>query len=321
MHQYACRGHNCIYQLARFILFNGYFYVSVDIASAPGEVCCVDLIMDEPMIYLRKSMSDTVYMHNVSNGLVSSCYVFDGLLSSTGERHHYEHGFNLRITHKDGFVSEIMGATLLRTYPDQYHSPINALWQILNGFPDGGRIMELGARGASSESFRMRLPKNWNYIGVDIKSGNNVDLVCDAHFLSQFADPESIDVIYSSSVFEHLAAPWKVAIEAGKMLKPSGYIFTATHNAWPQHEAPWDYWRFTKFSWSSLFNSKTGFRIVDRSLVETAKIVPVVMTGPDRSRLPAANGVWTGTACLAQKIGEPSAEWSGYVRDETMYPG
>lgn len=118
---------------------------------------------------------------------------------------------------------------------------------------------------------------------MDIKEGDNVLHAGDVHRLSEMIEPASIDIVYSSSVFEHLAVPWLVAIEAAKVLKVGGLIFVATHNTWPLHEAPWDCWRFTKYSWASIFNARTGFRILDATFYELTKVVPVVM-GPDRCR-------------------------------------
>lgn len=304
------------------MFFNGYFYFSLDVASPEGSIADIDIHLSEKAINVRKIIKEPQYMKDIPSDLHCRSYVCDGLLADTGERNNYNEKILVTIRMHDGSVIELSSAELLRTYPEQYNSAVSCLWKIINDCSVGGKILEIGSRGSTSIKFRNRLPKQWEYTGVDIKEGDNVNYVGDVHKLSSLVRGRDFDVIYSSSVFEHLAAPWLVAIECAKVLKVGGYVFTATHNTWPLHEAPWDYWRFTKFSWQSLFNERTGFRIVDATFCELTKIVPVVMGGSDRSRLPAANGGWTGTACIAQKICEPTAEWIGYIQDDqTMYPG
>ena len=72
-----------------------------------------------------------------------------------------------------------------------------------------------------------------------------MDVMGDAHKLSDYFDKDSFDVIFSMSVFEHLAMPWKVALELNKVLKPGGMMLHTTHQTWPLHEEPWDYWRYS----------------------------------------------------------------------------
>lgn len=68
------------------------------------------------------------------------------------------------------------------------------------------------------------------YIGTDISKTRveknlqqhaGPDILCDAHFLP-FAD-QSIDLVYSSALTEHLACPYLVAQQVSRCLKPGGY--------------------------------------------------------------------------------------------------
>ena len=67
------------------------------------------------------------------------------------------------------------------------------------------------------------------YTGIDIIDGENVDLVADAHRLSEYFDKESFDLVLSFAVFEHLAMPWVVAEEISKVLKIGGHVAIETH--------------------------------------------------------------------------------------------
>jgi hypothetical protein len=78
----------------------------------------------------------------------------------------------------------------------------------------------------------------------------------------------------SLSVFEHLAMPWKVAVEMAKVMAPGAVAYIQTHQTYPIHDAPWDYWRMSKDAWPALFNRSTGFEILDIGEAEPAFIVP-----------------------------------------------
>ena len=138
-----------------------------------------------------------------------------------------------------------------------------------------GSVLEVGARARSGVSRKALVPKRLQYCGFDIVEGPNVDVVGDAHRLSQFFESGSIDAIFSMSVFEHLAMPWKVALESNKVLKLGGIMMHTTHQAWPLHEHPWDYWRYSNDTWKCIFNNKTGFKILDVAMGEPAHIKPV----------------------------------------------
>ena len=44
-----------------------------------------------------------------------------------------------------------------------------------------GRLLEIGSRARSGTDYRDLVPPGWEYTGVDVKPGPNVDVVADAH--------------------------------------------------------------------------------------------------------------------------------------------
>jgi SAM-dependent methyltransferase len=126
----------------------------------------------------------------------------------------------------------------------------------------GLRVLEIGSRNVTGNMQRYRFPDAVEYVGVDVLDGENVDVVGDIHALSKLVPHNHFDVVFSAAVFEHLMFPWKAAMEVNRVLKTGGYVFTVTHPAWPEHEMPWDFWRFPKNAFKSLFNSVTGFEIM-----------------------------------------------------------
>ena len=139
-------------------------------------------------------------------------------------------------------------------------------------------IVELGARSVTGRGLRSILDLSGalaeRYVGFDIHEGPNVDTVGDAHRLSSYFSGSSVDVVMSKNVFEHIAIPWKVALEINQILKPGGIVFVNTHQSFPLHELPWDFWRFSSEAWKVLFNVVTGFEVIRTEMNFPCKIVP-----------------------------------------------
>ena len=87
----------------------------------------------------------------------------------------------------------------------------------------GGRVLEIGARARSGVTRRELFPPPVVYVGLDVSAGPNVDVVGDAHHLSQFVTGK-FDAAFSISTFEHLLMPWKVVLELNKILRDGGLV-------------------------------------------------------------------------------------------------
>jgi SAM-dependent methyltransferase len=181
-----------------------------------------------------------------------------------------------------------------------------------------GHIIEIGSRTRSDISRKSLVPKTLKYTGFDIIEGNNVDVVGDAHHLSNFFENGSVDAIYSLSVFEHLAMPWKAVIEMNKVLKVGGFMLHTTHQTWPMHEMPWDYWRFSKYTWNALLNRKSGFEILDAQMGEIASTTPAYIhkgvEGLDQ--FPC----YLNSVVLCRKTSETTLSWDMEISDIESQP-
>ena len=65
---------------------------------------------------------------------------------------------------------------------------------------------------------------NWNYRGLDIKKGNNVDIVLEDIYNWGEIPSKSYDVIISSFFFKYLQFFWKTMSEIKRVIKPGGQI-------------------------------------------------------------------------------------------------
>jgi hypothetical protein len=193
-----------------------------------------------------------------------------------------------------------------------FHSPENAHFhgltaQLLAASKPGDRVLEVGSRARSGNTYRHLVHPDVEYIGMDIAAGPNVDVVGDAHHLSRHVDGP-FDTVFSISVWEHLVMPWMVSLEMNKVMKLGGLAYIQSHAAYPLHEQPWDFWRFSKQAWRGLFNAHTGFEVVDSGYAMRCLIVSDFASGvPIQAGDIAPSYLLSG--CLIRKTGPAQVRW------------
>jgi hypothetical protein len=125
-------------------------------------------------------------------------------------------------------------------------------------------VLELGTRQSlpgRSTMHRDWVPHAAEFLGTDVQAGADVDLVADVHRLTEVTGAERFDVILSFSTFEHLKYPTLAAHEVMKALKVGGLLFVQTHQCFPIHAYPSDYFRFSRDALASLFGTTMGFEV------------------------------------------------------------
>ncbi len=213
----------------------------------------------------------------------------------------------LRIRFSNNTEFEIDQLGNRANHRDPAHLLLGTFQSLLQSRPVG-RLLEIGSRARSGITRRHLAPKGWDYTGVDILDGENVDVVGDVHRLSDLFPANNFQAVMSFSVFEHVLMPWKAAVEINRILDVGGVGFLFTHQTWPMHDQPWDFWRFSAESWRALFNSRTGFAIIDAAVGEPAYVVanlchPATNFGP----VPAG---FLASAVLFQKTSETDLDWA-----------
>jgi hypothetical protein len=203
---------------------------------------------------------------------------------------------------------------------DPYHRLFQNFLRNVNGLQQPS-VLEIGSRARSGNVYSTCLDSQVVYTGMDIVAGENVDMVGDAHELSRLFTPGKFDAIFTISVFEHLAMPWKVALECNKVLKVGGLMFIGTHQTWPVHDAPWDFWRFSSSAWTALFNTDTGFRVVEAVMGLPCSVMPLGTSDPPLLGL-IGEPAYLGSGVIVEKIGETSLEWPVETKTvvEGLYP-
>jgi SAM-dependent methyltransferase len=115
-----------------------------------------------------------------------------------------------------------------------------------------GRVVEIGAQDVNG-SIRTVCPTRFEYIGVDFCAAKGVDIVITDPYQLPFEDG-SVDVVISSSCFEHSEFFWLVFMEVMRCLKPHGLFYLNVPSAGEFHRYPVDCWRFYPDSGMALVN-------------------------------------------------------------------
>ena len=99
-------------------------------------------------------------------------------------------------------------------------------------------ILDIGSFDATGKNYNYKsifdLP-NWNYVGLDVIDGANVDiLVEDFYNISEIED-NSYDVVISGQLFEQLEFFWITMSEIDRILKPGGFCCIIAPSGGPKH--------------------------------------------------------------------------------------
>jgi SAM-dependent methyltransferase len=89
-----------------------------------------------------------------------------------------------------------------------------------------------------------------------------MDQACDLNERMPFED-RSFDTIISSDVLEHLWNPVEVMKDLARVLRPGGKVILNTPFNYWVHEAPHDYFRWTRFAIEGLA-TRAGLQVVER---------------------------------------------------------
>lgn len=113
-------------------------------------------------------------------------------------------------------------------------------------------IVDLGAQDVNG-SLRSIAPALGKYVGVDFEQAMGVDVVIDDPYSLPF-ETGSVNVIVSSSCFEHSEFFWLTFLEAMRILKPNGLFYLNAPSNGFFHRYPVDCWRFYPDSGVALQN-------------------------------------------------------------------
>jgi SAM-dependent methyltransferase len=104
------------------------------------------------------------------------------------------------------------------------------------------QVADIGAQDVNG-SLRDVCPSRFTYIGVDFVAGKGVDVILEDPYRLPFED-QSIDMVVSSSCFEHSELFWVLFLEIVRVLKQPGLLYLNAPSNGEVHRYPLDCWRF-----------------------------------------------------------------------------
>lgn len=132
-----------------------------------------------------------------------------------------------------------------------------AMRELLERGPGAGAtVLDVGSYDVNGTYRPLALEKGWQYTGLDVSAGPNVDVVAADPYGFPFEDG-TFDVVLSGSTMEHVEAIWRWVPELVRVLKPGGLLAIVTHWQFPEHRYPVDCWRIMPDGMRYLFD-QTG---------------------------------------------------------------
>lgn len=122
-------------------------------------------------------------------------------------------------------------------------------------------VLSIGSGGGIKNVIKK---SNIKFKEIDIDPKRQPDFVCDVCDMAPIAD-NSIDAIVCMEVLEHVTNPVKAISEMRRVLKDGGIIIGSTPFIFPIHDAPNDFFRYTKFGLDHVFRNFSKITLRERN--------------------------------------------------------
>lgn len=124
--------------------------------------------------------------------------------------------------------------------------------QVAKNLPAGNSILDAGA----GESVYKKHFSHCNYKAIDLAVGesrwnySNLDYVGSLHEMP--IEDDLFDAVLCTQVLEHLEWPRESVKEMHRVLKPGGKLYMTVPMSHPEHQTPYDFFRYTSFGLKSI---------------------------------------------------------------------
>ncbi|MGA7615750.1 MAG: class I SAM-dependent methyltransferase [Thermoanaerobaculia bacterium] len=172
--------------------------------------------------------------------------------------------------------------------------------------PEGVRVLDAGAGECVYKSFFSHCRYTAVDLGVGDSSWNygNLDVIAALHRMGLESD--RFDAVLCTQVLEHLELPAESLVEIHRVLRPGGKLYLTAPMSHPQHQQPYDFFRYTSFGLQSLL-IRAGFSKVTVEpfggmFIRWAYELPRALAVIPGAGLVAGKINWAGVALLPLKF-------------------
>ena len=172
---------------------------------------------------------------------------------------------------------------------------------ILNGL-----VVDIGGRNVNGSLRNFFETKGMKFVCIDMEADASVDIVIPPGEKLPFEDG-SVDLIVSTSCFEHDPCFWLTFKEMTRIIKPSGYIYINAPTSGPYHCFPGDNWRFYSDAGQAL--AYWSGKQISNETVYPVKVVETFNVLGD---------VWNDFVCVWQRVNIENIEKNIIVHNEII---
>ena len=126
----------------------------------------------------------------------------------------------------------------------------------LYGHSQKNIIADIGSLDVNG-SYKNLICPPFQYFGIDLVAGPNVDHIMLSEFNSGLPDSYAASVICGQCL-EHSSNPFLMVNEIFRICAPGGYVLLCAPWMWPMHRYPVDCWRFLPDGMRVLIESAGG---------------------------------------------------------------
>ncbi len=168
------------------------------------------------------------------------------------------------------------------------------------------KVLEIGTKqwGDTSHHHRRDILRidgaSWD--GLDLEAGTDVTIISDLHTVADVVPPDTFDAVLCTSVLEHVRRPWVAAVQLASICKRGALLMLQTHQTFPYHPYPHDYYRFSREGLAEIFAPDHGWRIIESEYEYPCQVVPKqnVFTHARDWNFEAES--WLNVSCIAERI-------------------
>lgn len=127
------------------------------------------------------------------------------------------------------------------------------------------RVLDIGSLDVNG-STRSLVTPIFDYVGIDIRDGNGVDIVMPAADIVTSIPANHFDLVFCTEMLEHDPTPWLTLAGVAHVLSPGGHLLLTARgvatdrcpgagrpHAFGEHGEPFDFWRFMPQTFQMLF--------------------------------------------------------------------
>ncbi len=159
-----------------------------------------------------------------------------------------------------------------------------------------GRTLDLGAQNGP---YATHFPRR---VALDLQPAKGLDVRGDALALP-FRD-HAFEVVLCTEVLEHVLEPQRAIDEIFRVLEPGGQLLLTTRFLFPIHDAPHDYFRFTKYGLRHLLQRFEALTIEEETDTVGALAVLVQRLGMQAETLGShtLRALWLVAARIVRRL-------------------